>query len=368
MSLYLILGAFKENLKMFIMLMNLLVADFYAGAGTGQPLVPALIVMGDSVVDAGNNNRRTTLVKANFPPYGRDFFAHNATGRFSNGKLATDFTAETLGFTSYPVAYLSLEANGTDLLTGANFASGASGYDSGTALLYNAISLNQQLKNYKEYQSKVTSIVGRERANDIISGAIHLLSTGSSDFLQSYYINPILNRILTPDQYSDRLINFYSKFVQNLYDLGARKIGVTTLPPLGCLPTAITIFGGAGRNTCVARLNRDAVSFNTKLNNTSMHLTNKLPGLKLVVFDIYNPLLSMVMNHVKNDGHVVEPEQWKLRSYATQDRSVHVRMLPVMCFGTVFIHLRQPIMLSQTIFLSKESPLFLKSTFIQIYS
>lgn len=31
-----------------------------------------------------------------------------------------------------------------------------------------------------------------------------------------------------------------------------------------------------------------------------MYLANKLPGLKLVVFDIYNPLLNMVMNPVEN--------------------------------------------------------------------
>ncbi|VVB13106.1 unnamed protein product [Arabis nemorensis] len=287
-------------MKMLMLINCLVIAGFYAGFGTGQPLVPALIIMGDSVVDTGNNNRRTTLVKANFPPYGRDFFAHNATGRFSNGKLAIDFTAEYLGFTSYPVPYLSQQANGTHLLTGANFASAASGFDDATALLYNAITLNQQLKNYKEYQSKVTNMVGRDRANEIFAGAIHLLSTGSSDFLQSYYINPILNRIVTPDRYSDRLMNIYSKFIQNLYGLGARKIGVTTLPPLGCLPAAITMFTEAGNNTCVERLNRDAVSFNTKLNNTSIYLTNKLPGLKLVVFDIYTPLLNMVMNPVEN--------------------------------------------------------------------
>ncbi|CAH2074258.1 unnamed protein product [Thlaspi arvense] len=305
----------------------LVLAGFCAGVGTGQPLVPALIIMGDSVVDAGNNNRRTTLVKANFPPYGRDFFAQNATGRFSNGKLATDFTAENLGFTSYPVPYLSQDVTGTNLLTGANFASAASGFHDGTALLYNAISLNQQLNNYKEYQNKVTSMVGRDRANEIFAGALHLLSTGSSDFLQSYYINPILNRIFTPDRYSNRLMNFYSTFVKNLYGLGARGIGVTTLPPLGCLPAAITMFGEAGNNTCVESLNRNAVSFNTKLNSTSMSLANNLPGLKLVVLDIYNPLLSMAMNPVENgmgflnqEELVVEPEQWKHRSYAMQDR------------------------------------------------
>lgn len=58
----------------------------------GDPLVPALIIFGDSIVDVGNNNNLVTLVKANIPPYGRDFVTHSPTGRFCNGKLATDFT------------------------------------------------------------------------------------------------------------------------------------------------------------------------------------------------------------------------------------------------------------------------------------
>lgn len=59
---------------------------------TAQPLVPAMFVFGDSVVDVGNNNHLYTIVKANFPPYGRDFVNHKPTGRFCNGKLASDFT------------------------------------------------------------------------------------------------------------------------------------------------------------------------------------------------------------------------------------------------------------------------------------
>lgn len=57
-----------------------------------QPLAPAMFIFGDSVVDAGNNNHLYTIVKANFPPYGRDFINHQPTGRFCNGKLASDFT------------------------------------------------------------------------------------------------------------------------------------------------------------------------------------------------------------------------------------------------------------------------------------
>ncbi|KAJ7976026.1 GDSL esterase/lipase [Quillaja saponaria] len=214
----------------------------------GQPIVPALIIFGDSVVDVGNNNNLFTLVKANFPPYGRDFVTHRPTGRFCNGKLATDFTAEYLGFTSYPPAYISQEAKGRNLLTGANFASAASGYYDRTAQLYSAISLPQQLNYYREYQTKVVNMVGKAKANAIFSGAIHLLSAGSSDYIQNYYIDPLLNRAYSPDQFSDILMRSYTNFIQNLYGLGARRIGVTSLPPTGCLPAAITLFG-AGKQS-----------------------------------------------------------------------------------------------------------------------
>lgn len=53
--------------------------------------VPALFIFGDSTVDVGNNNELPTIIKANFPPYGRDYINQTPTGRFSNGKLATDF-------------------------------------------------------------------------------------------------------------------------------------------------------------------------------------------------------------------------------------------------------------------------------------
>lgn len=50
-----------------------------------------VFVFGDSSVDPGNNNRLKTDAKSNFPPYGVDFYGGRPTGRFSNGRLATDF-------------------------------------------------------------------------------------------------------------------------------------------------------------------------------------------------------------------------------------------------------------------------------------
>ncbi|KAJ6840150.1 GDSL esterase/lipase-like [Iris pallida] len=264
----------------------------------GQPLVPGVFIFGDSVVDAGNNNNLYTLVKANFPPYGRDFSQHFPTGRFCNGKLATDFTVENLGFTSYPPAYLSQQATGNNLLIGANFASASSGYSDGTANLYRAISLTQQLQYFKEYQSKLRSLA-RGKASSIVSGSIYVISAGSSDYVQNYYINPLVNRAYTLDQFSDSLVQSFTTFVQNLYGLGARRIGVTSLPPLGCLPAAITLFGGGG-NECVARLNKDATTFNKKLGAAADGLKKSHPELRMVIFDIYGPLLDLVNNPGNN--------------------------------------------------------------------
>ncbi|KAK6235109.1 hypothetical protein SCA6_010446, partial [Theobroma cacao] len=230
---------------------------------------------------------------------------------------------ENIGFTSYPPAYLSKQAEGKNLLIGANFASASSGYYETTAKLYvklkpktlfnfstrllnicslflqHTLSLSKQLENYKEYQNKLVAIAGKSNASSIISGGIYLISSGSSDFLQNYYINPLLYKAYTPDQFSDILIESYAHFIQNLYGLGARKIGVTTLPPLGCLPAAITVFG-SDSNKCVAKLNSNAVSFNNKLNATSQRLQKKLSGLNLVVFDIYQSLFNLVTKPAEN--------------------------------------------------------------------
>jgi len=57
----------------------------------GNETIPALILFGDSIVDTGANNNLITAFKSNFPPYGRDFHGAQPTGRFSNGKVPSDF-------------------------------------------------------------------------------------------------------------------------------------------------------------------------------------------------------------------------------------------------------------------------------------
>ncbi|KAJ4959307.1 hypothetical protein NE237_026418 [Protea cynaroides] len=279
----------------FTVLSSFVISGYAQGS---TALVPAIITFGDSSVDVGNNDYLATFFKANFPPYGRDFINRKATGRFCNGKLATDITAETLGFTTYPPAYLSPQASGKNLLAGANFASAGSGYYDKTAILSHVIPLSQQLEYYKEYQGKLAKVAGSKKAASIIKGALYIVGAGSSDFVQNYYVNPLLNKVYTPDQFSSLLTGIFSSFIKDLYGLGARRIGVTSLSPLGCVPAAITLFG-QGQSGCVSRINGDAQGFNKKISAAVSTLQKQLPGLKIVVLDIYTPLLDVIQSPSK---------------------------------------------------------------------
>lgn len=95
--------------------------------------VPAVIVFGDSSVDAGNNNAIPTIARSNFQPYGRDFSGGQPTGRFSNGRIPTDFVSEAFGIKPTIPAYLDPTYNISDFATGVTFASAATGYDNATS-------------------------------------------------------------------------------------------------------------------------------------------------------------------------------------------------------------------------------------------
>jgi len=74
--------------------------------------------------------------------------------------------------------------------------------------------LSQQLEYFKEYKTRLTKVAGSKQAAAILKDAIYILSAGSGDFLQNYYINPSVRKTHTPDEYSSFLVGSFSKFVK----------------------------------------------------------------------------------------------------------------------------------------------------------
>lgn len=82
------------------------------GGSDGQ-MVPAVFVLGDSLVDVGNNNYLPlSIAKADFQHNGIDFLGKKPTGRFCNGKNAADFLGASTSMPKTHNYYLSVLSYG----------------------------------------------------------------------------------------------------------------------------------------------------------------------------------------------------------------------------------------------------------------
>lgn len=159
------------------------------------------------------------------------------------------------------------------------------------------IPLWKQLEFYKAYQKNLRAYLGETAANQTISEALHMMSMGTNDFLENYYTNVPGGRSseYTPQQYEDFLVGIAANFIRQLYGLGARKISLGGLPPMGCLPLERTT-NVPGGNACVSKYNDVALEFNGKLKNLSTSLNTELPGIRLVFSNPYYSLLHIIKN------------------------------------------------------------------------
>ncbi|KAF6173211.1 hypothetical protein GIB67_026906 [Kingdonia uniflora] len=261
--------------------------------------VPTVIVFGDSSVDSGNNNQISTVLKSNFSPYGRDFQGGKATGRFSNGRVPTDFISEAFGCAPLVPAYLDPTYSMKDFANAVCFASAGTGYDTATSDTLSVIPMWKELQYYKDYQKKLRAFLGVPRANEILSEALYLLSLGTNDFMENYY-SPSSRASgrqaqFTIEKFQDFILGLAGKFVKDLYGLGARKISIGGLPPMGCLPLerARNQFSGSG---CVEEYNKVAKDYNWKLQGLVVRLNSELIGVKVVLSNPYDTLLDIIQN------------------------------------------------------------------------
>lgn len=257
-------------------------------ASADSLLVPALVIFGDSTVDAGNNNYLATIIKSDFAPYGLSFAGHVATGRFTDGLLVTDFISQKIGL-PLQLPYLSPQAHGEAILTGINFASSASGWFDNTATHFNVKGLNVQYEWFKNWKAEVLSLAGPERGNFIISNALYALSTGTNDWVNNYYLNLPLQQKYPEDKYIDFLVENIRKYTLELYSLGGRNIALLGLPPLGCVPSQITLHGN-GDKGCVKSMNDIALAQNKKIVSLIAEMNKVTPGARIVYIDIYQPI------------------------------------------------------------------------------
>ncbi|CAN1824643.1 GDSL esterase/lipase At5g42170 [Linum perenne] len=226
--------------------------------------VPAVLVFGDSIVDTGNNNDLSSPAKCNFPPYGRDFQGGVPTGRFSNGKVPSDFLVEELGIKELLPAYKDPKLKPEDLLTGVCFAAGGVGYDDLSSQSASVPPLSEQLRQFKEYVNRVKAMIGEEEGRKLVSKSLVVILLSSNDIANTYFNSRIRELQYDFPTYADLLVKSATAFVMK----------------------------------CSEKYNKASELFNSKLSATLTTL-NKNLGMdsRIVYLDVYNPLLDIINNY-----------------------------------------------------------------------
>lgn len=84
--------------------------------------------------------------------------------------------------------------------------------------------------------------------------------------------------------------------MQRLYNLGARKIIVANVGPIGCIPFERDVNPSAGEG-CVSFPNQMAQLFNNKLKSLIAELSSSLKESRFVYADVYHILEDILLKY-----------------------------------------------------------------------
>ncbi|KAF5473026.1 hypothetical protein F2P56_009672 [Juglans regia] len=333
-------GSFKHKLPLPLVLLSFLIhfsgiisinARGLSKQGTLNKNISALLVFGDSTVDSGNNNFVSTAFKSNFQPYGREFPNQIPTGRFTDGRLCTDFIASYVGIKEDVPPYLDPTLSMRELMTGVSFASAGTGYDPLTPTLGNVIPISKQLEYFRDYKKRLESSTGKQRTKAHIKNALFVVSAGTNDFVVNYFALPTRRKSYTVSSYQQFLLQQCKELIQGLWEEGARNILVAGLPPMGCLPTVITLFSSTTtvidhlQRGCLEQYSSVARDYNRLLQNdlNFMQLSLASHGARIFYLDIYGPLIRMIEEH-ESFGYLESSILCNPTSYVCSDASKYV--------------------------------------------
>lgn len=89
----------------------------------------------------------------------------------------------------------------------------------------------------------------------------------------------------------------FSFYLQRLYMIGARKMVLIGVGPLGCIPSQLS--QASGNIGCVERVNKLVTLFNNRLIQLTNTLNASLPGSIFVYQNSYDIFHDMVINPSK---------------------------------------------------------------------
>ncbi|KAG7034511.1 GDSL esterase/lipase [Cucurbita argyrosperma subsp. argyrosperma] len=245
-----------------------------------------LFVFGDSYVDTGN----TSPSDPNYPktPYGVTFPGH-PDGRFSNGRVLTDYVARIIGLKS-PIPYRVVEKEGVEgAKDGVNFAYGGTGvFKTG----YDLPTMTTQI-DFLQHLIANSTFTPQD-----INSSFALVSVSGNDY--SYYLStngsikgfiPLIVRV----------VKQIGVNLKRIHSLGVKKISITALGPLQCVPEITSSSDFKHCNSSLALL----VDFHNLLLRQAVDKLNKETNdSPFFILDLHAAFLSIIQNKGDPQGSI----------------------------------------------------------------
>ncbi|XP_022972691.1 GDSL esterase/lipase At5g03610-like [Cucurbita maxima] len=275
-----------ESRKTVFPLLSLFVFSLLLGRGSGRHHVDyrfnswptKLFVFGDSYVDTGNI--KATNSSSRNLPYGITF-PGVPSGRFSDGRVMTDFFANYLELKS-PETFIGWRKGGRKgPKYGMNFAFG------GTGVFDTSFPFPNMTTQIDFFQGLVANNIFDPKH---VGSSVALVSPSGNDYSFYQERNGSMEGL---QPFIISVVNQIAVNLKRIQSLGVKKIVVLGLGPVGCLPqpTANSSF-----KHCNSTTNSMAKVHNLLLKQAVEKLNKDTKGSPFIIFDVYNAILSIIRN------------------------------------------------------------------------
>ncbi|KAI6697873.1 hypothetical protein NL676_017992 [Syzygium grande] len=235
-----------------------------------------MFVFGDSYADTGNNP--IGLVNSWKVPYGITF-PGKPTGRYSDGRVLTDFLAAHVGVRS-PIPYRWRKVGSKYVKYGMNFAYG------GTGVFDTLFSQPNMTLQIDRFQQLITQSV---YTGPDLQSSLALVTNSGNDY--STYLAKGGSYEDLP-KFITQVVNQLALDIKRIHNLGLKMIAVAGLQPLGCLPRSTV---SDSFRTCNVTVNSLATFHNQLLQQAVAKLNNQTQASPaFVVVDLYTSFMSVL--------------------------------------------------------------------------
>ncbi|XP_019150813.1 PREDICTED: GDSL esterase/lipase At5g03610-like [Ipomoea nil] len=236
-----------------------------------------LFVFGDSYADTGNWPP-TNASGSWREPFGMTF-PGKPSGRWSDGRVLTDYIAEYLGLGS-PQPYNLWKGDGEEKQYGMNFAYGGTGVFDYTNVdgpnMTTQINHLQQLLQQNAY------------AKHDLTSSVALVTSVGNDYRN--YHGDIL-------EFVESVTKQLSMNLKRIHEMGIPKVAITAMQPLGCLP--FIAFATGSYPNCYEKTNDFTRLHNQMLKQRVDKLNEETDGSPFGIVDLYAAFTTAL--NIQND-------------------------------------------------------------------